>query len=105
MNNISTANVIDTINRSQTGAVIGPQQPAGFAALGQGEFLQLMVAQLQQQDPLEPVDNKEMLAQMAQFSALAGTTETNATLTDIAAKLDALIAAQRPLNTTQENPS
>ena len=35
-----------------------------------------------------------MLAQMAQFSSLAGTTETNETLGRIVDKLDALIAAQ-----------
>jgi flagellar hook assembly protein FlgD len=29
---------------------------------------------MQQQDPFDPVDNKEMLAQMAQFSSLAGST-------------------------------
>ena len=43
-----------------------------FAELGQGDFLKLLTVQMQQQDPFEPVDNKEMLAQMAQFSALAG---------------------------------
>lgn len=67
----------------------------GLGALDQGDFLRLLLTQLQQQDPLEPVDNKEMLAQMAQFTALAGSTETNATLSDISAKLDALIAVQK----------
>lgn len=33
-------------------------------------FMQLLVTQLQYQDPLNPMDNQEMLAQMAQFSAL-----------------------------------
>ena len=33
-------------------------------------FLQLLITQLQYQDPLEPMDNQEMLAQMAQFTAL-----------------------------------
>lgn len=66
----------------------------GFDALGQGDFLRLLVTQLEQQDPLEPVDNKDMLAQMAQFSSLAGTTETNDTLQQILAKLDTLIAVQ-----------
>lgn len=69
---------------------------ARASSMGQDDFLRLMIAQLQQQDPTDPVDNKAMLAQMAQFSALAGTAETNATLQDIAAKLDALIAAQNP---------
>lgn len=74
-----------------------PAAAAGSSAvtLDQSDFLRLLLVQLQQQDPLEPVDNKEMLSQMAQFSALAGSTEGNATLTDISAKLDALIAAQK----------
>ena len=61
--------------------------------LGQADFLRLLTVQMQQQDPFEPVDNKEMLAQMAQFSSLAGTAETNTTLEKIVEKLDALIAA------------
>lgn len=65
---------------------------SGFAALDQGDFLRLLTVQIQQQDPFDPVDNKEMLAQMAQFSTLAGTTEMGATLSSIAEKLDQLIA-------------
>ncbi len=73
-----------------------PTAEAGFGALGHGDFLRLLVEQLKQQDPFEPVDNKQMLAQMAQFSALAGTTESNATLEAISEKLDRLIALQQP---------
>ncbi len=72
--------------------------PSAYATLDQGDFLRLLLVQIQQQDPLEPVDNKDMLAQMAQFSTLAGSTEANATLGDISAKLDALIAAQNAAN-------
>ena len=63
----------------------------GMDALGQGDFLRLLTVQMQQQDPFDPVDNKEMLAQMAQFSSLAGVSETNAMLEQIADKLDQLI--------------
>lgn len=66
----------------------------GMQSLGQADFLKLLTTQLTMQDPLEPTDNKDMLAQMAQFSALAATTESGATLEDISAKLDRLIAAQ-----------
>ena len=66
----------------------------GFNALDQGDFLRLLTVQLEQQDPLEPVDNKQMLAQLAQFSALAGGSTTNATLSEISDKLDALISVQ-----------
>ena len=65
-------------------------------SLDQGDFLRLLITQLQQQDPFEPVDNKDMLAQMAQFSSLAGTTESNATLAQIVQRLDTLIEAQTP---------
>jgi flagellar basal-body rod modification protein FlgD len=55
--------------------------------LGQKDFLRLLTAQMQTQDPFDPVDNKEMLAQMAQFSSLAGLSEINDTLKLINAKL------------------
>ena len=65
---------------------------SGFAALGQGDFLKLMTEQLKLQDPFAPVDNKEMLAQMAQFSSLAGISTVNDTLKAISTKLDAVLA-------------
>lgn len=71
----------------------------GLGSLGSGDFLKLMTVQMQQQDPLNPVDQKEMLAQMAQFSSLAGTTEMGDTLKAISSKLDVLVKAQ-PATTT-----
>ena len=73
--------------------------PAGAAkpamqTLGQADFIRLMTTQMKMQDPTDPVDNKEMIAQMAQFSSLSGIEQMNATLKDIAARLDRVIAAQ-----------
>ncbi len=70
----------------------------GYASLGQADFLRLLTVQVQQQDPFDPVDNKEMLAQMAQFSSLAGITDVNTTLQGISDKLDALTAANSAAN-------
>jgi len=48
--------------------------------LGQDAFLKLLIAQLANQDPLNPMDDREFIAQMAQFSALEQMTQMNRTL-------------------------
>ncbi|MCH3755850.1 hypothetical protein LZC13_09515, partial [Campylobacter coli] len=61
--------------------------------LDQSDFLALMTAQLKNQDPLSPVDNTQMVAQMAQFSSVAGIIQMNTTLSGIATKLGGSSAA------------
>ncbi|WP_194953187.1 flagellar hook assembly protein FlgD [Sphingopyxis solisilvae] len=63
--------------------------PGTSQQMGQRDFLRLMTAQLSQQDPFNPVDNQQMVAQMAQFSSLAGINETNVTLQKISEQLSA----------------
>ena len=71
----------------RSGATAPAASSAGSPSLGQADFLKLMTAQLQNQDPFNPVDNTQMVAQMAQFSSLSGITEMASTLKTIAAKL------------------
>ncbi|PZQ62064.1 MAG: flagellar hook capping protein [Sphingomonas taxi] len=59
----------------------------GKSTLGQSDFVRLMTAQLQYQDPLSPQDNTQMVAQMATFSQVAGISEMSSTLAGIASRL------------------
>ena len=55
------------------------------ADVSRGQFLKLLVAQLQAQDPLEPVKDQEFTAQLAQFSTLEGIEKLNANFGDMLA--------------------
>jgi flagellar basal-body rod modification protein FlgD len=65
------------------GGVKAATKPAGY--MDQNDFLKLMTTQLTTQDPFNPVDNTQMVAQMAQFSQVAGISQMNASLDKIAA--------------------
>lgn len=52
------------------------------STLGKEAFLQLLVAQMQYQDPLEPMDNTEYVSQLATFSQLESLQNMQATLSN-----------------------
>lgn len=52
--------------------------------LGQDAFLKLLTTQLQHQDPLQPKEDGEFLAQLAQFSSLEKLTEISASIQELA---------------------
>jgi flagellar basal-body rod modification protein FlgD len=54
------------------GAVVGSgaNSTSPTSTVNQDEFLRLFLTQLSFQDPLEPVDNREFLAQLAQFASV-----------------------------------
>lgn len=62
--------------------------------MGKDEFMKLLIAQLENQDPLEPTDNTEFIAQMAQFSSLEGITNLNNTVNQFATSLQSTQALQ-----------
>ncbi|WP_268800267.1 flagellar hook assembly protein FlgD [Pseudomonas huanghezhanensis] len=54
----------------KTGTTTTGDSTTGASSLGKDSFLQLLVTQMQNQNPLDPQDNSEFVAQLAQFSSL-----------------------------------
>ena len=51
--------------------------------VNQADYLKLFMQELTYQDPLKPIDNREFMAQMAQFSALQQAQTTNESLNQL----------------------
>jgi len=63
-------------------------------ALDRNDFLKILITQLSHQDPTQPVEDKEFIAQMAQFSSLEQITNMNQGLSKVAD----LVARSQALN-------
>lgn len=59
-------------------------------AMGKDAFLKLLVTQLENQDPLNPTDNTEFVAQLAQFSSLEGIQNLNTSFAGVKGSMEAL---------------
>ncbi|MDD5065765.1 MAG: flagellar hook capping FlgD N-terminal domain-containing protein [bacterium] len=63
---------VNTVKGNITPVDVNPKtQPKNSVKnMGKDEFLKILVTQLSHQDPLQPMEDREFIAQMAQFSAL-----------------------------------
>jgi flagellar basal-body rod modification protein FlgD len=69
-----------------------PTAPAGSTQVTKNMFLQLLVAQLKNQDPLNPADGTQFMTQLAQFQQLEQSMNTGQDITAIRQDLDTATA-------------
>lgn len=78
----------DSIAPADTAAAGGKATKTGANdALGQKDFMTLMMAQLKNQNPLDPMDNTQFLAQLAQFNSVGGIEKINTTLAGLGTQM------------------
>ena len=71
-----------------------PKAATGSQSLGKDAFLQLLVTQLKNQNPLSPQDNGAFVAQLAQFSSLEGINTLNDSVNNISSNFSSSQALQ-----------
>ena len=71
-------NVNTVGSKDPSAALTSAVQQSTGSQLGQQEFLKLLVTQLTNQDPLQPQDQAQFLAQLAQFSTVEGVNNLSA---------------------------
>ena len=96
-----TVNSTNSIDGPTTGADAMSATDTKRDALGKDAFLQLLVTQLQHQDPTKPQDQGEMIAQLATFSSLEKLTQIATSIDTLNARLDKVL----PASTTDRTPS
>lgn len=74
---------MDTSAVSATTSTTSTTTDRGVESLSSDDFFQLLIAELQQQDPLEPTDTSDMIAQITNIRSI----ETSSSLTDVLASL------------------
>src|SRR5882762_8775822 len=82
MTDISSSSFLNQVQVPVTGTRPStvPTTTDKTKSLGKQDFLKLLMAQLQNQDPMKPMDDTQMIAQMAQFSALEASQQLNSTM-------------------------
>ncbi len=74
---------IAPITNTSTTSTPSPSSTNAIDNIDMNTFLKLMITELQQQDPLNPMDNKDMLEQIAQIRAVGASDQLTTTLSSV----------------------
>jgi flagellar basal-body rod modification protein FlgD len=92
--------LLDTMNGTNSATSASSSAGASSATSGsslQNTFLQLLVTQLQNQDPTNPMDSSQMTSQLAEINTVTGISQLNTSLTSLATQLNAGQTSQAAL--------
>ncbi|MBN1380275.1 MAG: flagellar hook assembly protein FlgD [Deltaproteobacteria bacterium] len=73
MSSTTISDIINVVSKDSTTT----KSSTATQTLGKEDFMQLLIAQLKNQDPLDPMENTDFVAQLAQFSTLEQLTNMN----------------------------
>jgi flagellar basal-body rod modification protein FlgD len=91
---VATVNSASTVN-SATGLSTATSGAGQTSAQEQSDrFLKLLVAQLNNQDPMNPMDNAQMTSQMAQINTVSGIQQLNETMKSMSSQFTAMQVLQ-----------
>ena len=86
----SATDINSLVNKTSASANLASSDPTAM----QDRFLKLLVAQINNQDPLNPMDNAQMTTQMAQINTVAGIQQLNGTMQSMTAQFTAMQVLQ-----------
>jgi flagellar basal-body rod modification protein FlgD len=79
--------VLAALNGGASSPAAASSVASASAQATQNQFMKLLVTQLKNQDPLNPMDNAQMTSQMAQINTVSGIAQLNTTLQALSASL------------------
>jgi flagellar basal-body rod modification protein FlgD len=77
----SAATPTPVASPSATSAAPSASETSSLSGLSQSDFLQLLIAQMQNQDPMSPTSATDFMTELADFSTVEGMTQLNSSVT------------------------
>jgi flagellar basal-body rod modification protein FlgD len=91
---VGSSNAYSNLGLTGGGNAAAAATSAAGTQLNEQDFLQLMTAQLQDQDPLNPISNSEFFSQIAQFSTVSGIAQLNGSFSTLSSQLSSAQSLQ-----------